>query len=286
MRIAVIGLGNMGRVMAAALAGGGRKVIGWNRTPRHDAALAGVTVETDLGAAVDRADLLLLVSLDYDTTRATLRPVESQLGGKTLVAFCSGLPQEAEAFATWAQHLGAHWADAAIMGYPTDIGSDRVLFLYSGEPALFAKMQPLLAPLGSRHRHVGATPGAAKTFDNVLLARNYAWMLSYLQAAAVAKASGIDTTLFTDVAMDLLGPLFRNIQRSKAAIAAGSFPPATQAAITVHHKALSAALVMAEDNGARAPILREVQAAMEHAIAAGLGDREIAACFTAFLPSA
>lgn len=286
MRIAVVGLGKMGKVMAAALAGDGRSVTGWNRTPRRDATLAGVTVETDLGAAVRRADLLLLVSLDYDTTRATLHPVEAQLRGKTLVPFCSGLPREAEAFASWAQHLGARWADVAIMGYPSDVGSDRVLFLHAAEPALFAQLQPLLAPLGPRHRHVGAAPGAAKTFDNVLLARNYAWMLSYLQAAAVAKASGIDTTLFTDVAMDLLGPLFRNIQRAKSEIAAGSFPPATQAAVTVHHKALSAALTMAEDNGARAPILREVQAAMERAIAAGLGDREIAACFTAFLPSA
>lgn len=286
MRIAVIGLGNMGKALAMALAGGGRSVIGWNRTPRPASAFSGVTIESDLGATMRQADLLLLVSLSYDSTRETLHPVEALLQGKTLVTFCSGLPQEAETFADWVKTLGARSADVGIMGYPSDIGSERVLFLHAGDAGIFAELQPLLAPLGPRHRHVGSGAGAAKTFDNLLLARNYAWMLGYLQAAALAKVSGIDTTLFTDVAMDQLGPLFRNVQRAKAEIAAGSFAPATQAALSVHHKALSVVLAMAADSGVRTPILRAAQAAMEHAIAAGHGDREIAACFTAFLPPA
>jgi 3-hydroxyisobutyrate dehydrogenase-like beta-hydroxyacid dehydrogenase len=288
MRIAVIGLGNMGRALASALAGAGRPVVGWNRTPHDYGALAaaGVAPEADLAGAVRQADLLLLVSLSYDTTRETLQPVAQQLAGKTLLLFCSGLPQDAEAFAAWANKQGARSADVAVMGYPSDVGSERALFLHAGDPALFAELQPVLAPLGPRHRHVGAAAGAAKTFDNVLLARNYAWMLSYLQAAALARASGIDTTLFTDVSMDLLGPLFRNIERAKGEIAAGSFAPATQAALTVHHKALSVVLAMAADSGARTPILNEAHAAMQRAIAAGYGDREIAACFTSFLPSA
>jgi len=287
MRIAVIGLGNMGQALAAALAGGGRDVIGWNRTARDATALAaaGVTLQSDLAVAVREAELLLLVSLSYETTRATLRPVENGLAGKTLVPFCSGLPQEAEAFAAWAAAAGARSADVAVMGYPSDVGSERALFLHAAEPALFAELQPLLAPLGPRHRHVGAGAGAAKTFDNLLLARNYAWMLGYLQAAALARASGVDTTLFTDVAMDLLGPLFANIQRAKGEIAAGSFAPATQAALDVHRKALSVVLQMAAGSGARTPILTEAVAAMQHAIDAGHGDREIAACFTSFLPT-
>jgi len=288
MRIAVIGLGNMGRALAEALAVGGRSVAGWNRTARDATALAaaGVTLRSDLAATVREADLLLLVSLSYDTTRETLAPVEGGLSGKTLVPFCSGLPQEAEAFARWAAAAGARSADVAVMGYPSDVGSERALFLHAAEPALFAELEALLAPLGPRHRHVGTAPGAAKTFDNVLLARNYAWMLSYLQAAALARRCGLDTTLFTDVAMDLLGPLFRNIQRAKAEIAAGDFAPATQAALTVHHKALSVVRAMAAEHGAPVPILDEAQAAMSRAIEAGLGDREIAACFTAFLSRA
>ena len=276
MRIAVIGLGNMGRALAQALARDGRQVAGWNRSPRAP--------QPDLAAVVREADMLLLVSLSYDTTRETLRPVDGDLAGKTVVSFCSGLPQEAESFAAWANGQGARAADVAVMGYPSDVGSERVLFLHAGEPELCATVQEQIAPVGPRHRHVGASLGGAKTFDNVLLARNYAWMMSYLQAAAIARASGIDTTLFTDVAMDLLGPLFSNIQRAKAEIAAGSFAPATQAALSVHQKALSVAAAMAAQNGASTPILAETLAAMKRAIAKGYGDREIAACFTSFLP--
>ena len=281
MRIAVIGLGNMGGALASALARGGRDVVGWNRTARE--APVGVPVQRDLPAAVHDADLLLLVSLSYDTTRETLRPVERDLAGKTVASFCSGLPQEAEAFADWATALGARSTDVAIMGYPSDIGSERALFLHAGDTQLFDELQALLAPLGPRHRHVGAGAGAAKTFDNLLLARNYAWMLGHLQATALARASGIDTTVFTDIAMDLLGPLFSNIQRAKREIAVGTFAPATQAALDVHHKAITVVLAMAAGTSARTPILKEIQDAMRRAIDAGHGDREIAACFTSFL---
>lgn len=285
MRIAVVGLGNMGQALAGALAAAG-PLRAWNRTPRDLPALRarGVVLDRDLAETVAGSDLLLLIGLSYATTLETLRPLEARLAGKLLLPLCSGLPGEAEDFAAWAGARGARWMDVAIMGYPSDIGSERALFLHAGDPALFEELRPPLAPLGPRHRHVGAAAGAAKTFDNVLLARNYSWMLGYLQAAALAKASGLDTTLFTDVAMDLLGPLFRNIERAKGEIAAGRFAPATQAAVAVHRKALAVVLEMAAGGEAATPLLAEAAAAMDRAIAAGLGDREIAACYTAFLP--
>ena len=285
-RVAIIGLGNMGQALALALAAGGRQVQAWNRTPRPLPALqaAGAALPGSLAATLAGAEVVLLVSLSYATTRETLEPAAGALAGKILLPFCSGLPDEAQDFAAWAAARGARSLDIAVMGYPSDIGSERALFLYAGAPALFAEVSALLAPLGPRHRHVGEAPGLAKTYDNVLLARNYAWMMSYLQAAALAQASGLDTTVFTDIAMDLLGPLFRNIQRAKGEIAAGSFAPASQASLAVHEKALAVVLRLARQSGARTPLLDEAHGAMLRAIAAGAGDREIAACFTQFLP--
>ncbi|MGD9743692.1 MAG: NAD(P)-binding domain-containing protein, partial [Dongiaceae bacterium] len=67
MRIGIIGLGNMGQALGTALAKGGRKVVGWNRTPRDFPALsaAGATVHPQLETAAAEADLLLLVMLSY-----------------------------------------------------------------------------------------------------------------------------------------------------------------------------------------------------------------------------
>jgi len=287
MRIAVLGLGNMGQALTLALAGSGRDVRAWNRTLRDLPALAtaGVRIETQPARALDDADLVLLITLSYASLAETLQPLADRLAQKILVPLCSGLPDDASAFAAWAAAQGARSLDVAIMGYPSDIGSERALFLHAGEISLFEQVRPQLAPLGPRHRHVGTAPGLAKTFDNALLARNYAWMMSYLQSAALAKAAGLDTTLFTDVAMDLLGPLFNNIQRAKAEIAAAHFAPATQASLAVHEKALSVVVAMARRCGARTPLLDEAHGVMSAALAAGAGDREIAACFTQFLPA-
>lgn len=284
MRIAVAGLGNMGRALALALARGGREVAIWNRTPRDVAELAaaGANPHGTLASAVADADVVLLVTRSYATSYDALKPLAGGFKGKTLVAATSGLPTEAKEFAAWATAEGARSLDMAIMGYPSDVGSDRILYLHSGEKALFNSLQPLMAPLGPRHRHVGADPGAAKTYDNVLLARSYSWMMGYLQATAIAKAAGLDTTEFTEISMGLLGPLFGNIERASKEIAAGRYAPAKEAALDVHHMALATVLEMARQAGARTPVLSEVHRAMATTIAAGMGDREVAACFTAF----
>jgi 3-hydroxyisobutyrate dehydrogenase-like beta-hydroxyacid dehydrogenase len=285
MRIGIIGLGNMGQALGTALAKGGRKVVGWNRTPRDFSALsaAGMPIHPHLEAAAAEADVLLLVSLSYASTEAMMQPLAGRLAGKILVQLCSGLPDEAAAFAAWAKGEGARSLDVAVMGFPSDIGSDRILFVHSGDEALHRELLPLLAPIGPRHRHVGTAPGLAKTYDNVLLARNYAWMMSYLQAAALARAAGLDTTVYTEVAMSLLGPLYGNIDRAAKEIATGRFAPAREASISVHHKAVAGILEVARRSGAAVPILAEVHGLMASAIAHGAGDREIAACFPEFL---
>jgi len=285
MRIGIIGLGNMGQALGTALAKGGRKVVGWNRTPRDFPALsaAGATVHPKLETAAAEADVLLLVMLSYASTEEALRPLAGRLTGKILVQLCSGLPDEAAAFAAWAEGEGARSLDVAVLGFPSDIGSDRVLFVHSGDESLHRELLPHLAPIGPRHRHVGTAPGLAKTYDNVLLARNYAWMMSYLQAAALARAAGLDTTVYTEVAMSLLGPLYGNIERAAKEIATGRFAPAREASISVHHKAVAGILEVARRSGAAVPILAEVHGLMSSAIAHGAGDREIAACFPEFL---
>ena len=282
--ITVIGLGNMGQALARACCAAGHRVTGWNRTSRDFRSLEtqGMTLAASAAQACESAEIVLLVSLDYASTRESLADAAGSLDGRTVLQCCSGLREEATGFAEWVQERGARTLDVAIMGYPSDIGSERVMFLHAGPRELFEQWQPVLTALGPRHRHVGTDPGLAKTFDAVLLARSYAWMMGYLQSAAIARAAGLDIDEFTDIAMSLLGPLFANIERARAEIAASTFGPAREASLAVHHKALAGVLELAHATGARTPLLEQVHAAMAGALARGDGDKEIAACFRGF----
>ncbi|GAA4474919.1 NAD(P)-binding domain-containing protein [Phytohabitans houttuyneae] len=83
--VTVIGLGPMGRAMAAALMRAGHPVTVWNRTPgRADSLVAqGATRAASPAAAVAGSDLIVLSLTDYPAMHDILGPIVSLLAGKS-----------------------------------------------------------------------------------------------------------------------------------------------------------------------------------------------------------
>lgn len=282
---AVVGLGNMGQRIATCLSSEGRKITAWNRTPKifRDADFA---VSTDLAQTILGAPVLLLVLSNYEAAKSCLQPHSKLLSGKTVVLFNSGLPDHAREVSAWIEEAGGTCIDAAILGYPADIGSERVMIFYAGNQDTVGKLTAdLLAPLGTRQVSVGQDLGAAKNFDAALLCRNYLWMVSYLQSLALAKQLGLDGNQFTETALSLVGPLWGNIRRAQKEIEAGTYREAEQASISVHRSALDVVTAVAAKSLIQFPVLQAAYSSVIQAENAGLGDKEMAAVYTIFEPT-
>ena len=204
--VTVIGLGPMGRAIAAALLRAGHPVTVWNRTARRadDLVAAGATLAPTPAAAVRAAGVVLLSLTDYGAMHDILGPVDAgALAGKVLVNLSSDTPEESRAAAAWAGGLGAGFLTGGIMVPAPAVGHDGAYAFYSGPEELFRAHEPVLRLIG-RTDYLGADPGLAQLLYQAHLDVFLTSLASLLHATALVTAAGVPAAGFLPGAMRTL----------------------------------------------------------------------------------
>ncbi|ADB51393.1 NAD(P)-binding domain-containing protein [Conexibacter woesei] len=196
-RVAVLGLGAMGRALAGALLAAGRPVTVWNRTAgKADELVArGAREAASASEAIVGTDLAVVCLLDDSTVRDTLGPIAGELSGRTIVNLTSGSPQQARDQAAWVAAHGAAYLDGGILAVPPTVGTPGAFLLYSGARDLFARVEQAVAPLG-RPLWVGEDHGHAALYDIAALSGMYGLSAGAHHAVALVAAVGGDVEAF------------------------------------------------------------------------------------------
>lgn len=191
MRVAVLGLGRMGRALAGRLLDSGHELSVWNRSGGRAAELvaAGAREEGTLAAAVDGAGVVLTILSNDGAVREVAlgkAGLGSCLGG-ALYVDCStvspGLSNELGV------RFGRYLA-MPILGNPDDARAGRARYLLGGSAPLQAELQPLLDCLTWRVSHYDQ-PGkaaCAKLATNLLLLSEVA---ALAEVFAVGRSGGL-----------------------------------------------------------------------------------------------
>jgi 3-hydroxyisobutyrate dehydrogenase-like beta-hydroxyacid dehydrogenase len=192
--VGVVGLGNMGGVLAARLARGGPVVAFDLDAERRSAAASesGRVEVADSAAAVAQAVDVLVLSLPHpDASRAVLEEALEPLGDGGLVIETSTIgPADARAGHARAAERGAGYVDAAILSGVEQVRDGTSAFLVGGEAADVERAEPVLRRVCERVFRFGG-PGtgmAAKVVNNAVA---HAEMVVLVEAAALAAAEGI-----------------------------------------------------------------------------------------------
>ena len=188
----VVGLGNMGGVLAARLARAGA-VTGFDAAAerREAAAGAGIEIAESAAAVADAVDVLVLSLPRPEASRAVLEEALEPLGEGGLVIETSTIgPTDARAAHALAAERGAGYVDAAILSGVEQVRDGTSAFLVGGEPGDVARAEPVLRRVCERvFRFGGAGTGmAAKVVNNAVA---HAEMVILVEAAALAAAEGI-----------------------------------------------------------------------------------------------
>jgi len=201
MRIAVIGMGSMGRAFATRALERGHGVAVWNRSPgRAAAVVAAGAVEVPLERAVGDADVVLLVLSDDE---AVLKVCEgdggilASLGSSTVLLNVSTVSPDT------VRHLAAvgpadRVLDAPVMGAPENVAVGHCRFLVGGPLPTISSCDPLWTDLGVGYTHCGpiGTASIMKLISNLLLITGVA---ALAEAIATARRQGISDDLLQDV---------------------------------------------------------------------------------------
>ncbi|MBA3669922.1 MAG: 3-hydroxyisobutyrate dehydrogenase [Sphingomonas sp.] len=208
MKIAFIGLGNMGGGMAANLAKAGHEVTAFDLAePAIERARGnGCAIATSAAEAVAGADAVVTMLPAGKHVAGVYRDSVIGTAPKSAILIdCSTIDvataREVEEVASAA---GYTMVDAPVSGGIAAADAGTLTFMVGGSADGFAQAQPILEKMGKAVIHAGAAGAgqAAKICNNMLLG---AAMVATCEAFALAKKLGLDLQTFYDISSKASG---------------------------------------------------------------------------------
>ena len=203
MRIAFIGLGNMGGGMAANLAKAGHEVRAFDLSEDAlaRAVEAGCTRAASAAEAVTGAEAVVTMLPDGKHVAGVYdADVFPNAAPGTLLLDCSTIDvATARANIEAATTKGLVAVDAPVSGGIAAANAGTLTFMVGGSDEGFARAEPILAKMGKAVIHAGdAGAGqAAKICNNMLLGAS---MVATCETLALAQKLGLDPQKFFDIA--------------------------------------------------------------------------------------
>jgi 3-hydroxyisobutyrate dehydrogenase-like beta-hydroxyacid dehydrogenase len=209
MQVGFIGLGSMGRGMAANLLKAGHALVVYNRTSAKAEALVaeGATIaKTPREAA--RGDVVITMLADDAAVESVVVGTDGVLAGlKTLsihISMSTISVALAERLASAHQAAGQRFVAAPVFGRPEAAAAGKLFIVAGGEPKTVQACQPLFEALGQRTFVIADEPPKANL---VKLSGNYliAAVIETLgEAFALVGKAGIDRTQYLDILTNTL----------------------------------------------------------------------------------
>lgn len=193
MRVAFLGLGIMGRPMAANLVKAGHQVKVWNRTPGK--IVEGAEACDSPAAAAHEAEVVWMCVSDTKAVEEVLfgpRGVHESLTGGTVIVDSSTIaPSATRKFAERVGAKGVQYVDAPVTGSKIAAEAGSLIFIAGGDEAVLAKIQPLFSAMGKQVFRMGETGKgqAAKLVMNLQIALIYE---GFAEALTLATKLGVD----------------------------------------------------------------------------------------------
>jgi 3-hydroxyisobutyrate dehydrogenase len=208
MKIAFIGLGNMGGGMAANLVKAGHVVTGFDLSPEAAARARdnGCSVAASLDEAVAGVEAVVtMLPNGAIVDHVYCAEVLGRAPRGALLLDCSTIDvATARKVAELASAVGHQMVDAPVSGGIAAANAGTLTFMVGGTAAAFARAGPILAAMGKTviHAGEGGAGQAAKICNNMLLG---ATMVATCEAFRLAERLGLDLRTFYDISSKASG---------------------------------------------------------------------------------
>jgi 3-hydroxyisobutyrate dehydrogenase-like beta-hydroxyacid dehydrogenase len=167
LTIAVIGLGRMGTGMAQSIQKAGFSLIVWNRSGAKAEAFAqsGAKVAATPKAAAAAADIVISSLLDDDSVLNMMQAGDGILAGLPKggihLSTTTISPKASSKLSELHKQHGSHYVATNVLGRPTAAAAGALAALVAGEPAIIAKIRPVLETFTNMIVEVGENPANA-----------------------------------------------------------------------------------------------------------------------------
>lgn len=275
MNIGFIGLGQMGRGMAARLLERGHRVQAWNRSPAPAQALrerGALLVERPhdlLGSEV--VITMLANDAAVDTVWVASGMVREVPAATVHLNMASVSLHMGRELAALHREAGSQYVSAPVFGRPHAAAKGELDIVAAGEEAALARCAPLFETLGRRWFDVGREPHQANL---VKIARNFLLgtiIESLGEAFALVGKSGVAPAAFLDIltATSMNCPAYRSYGRLIL-----EEPAQPTFTLNLGLKDVELALAAAQETAVPMPLAELLRRQHHAAIARGYGEKE------------
>jgi 3-hydroxyisobutyrate dehydrogenase len=201
MRAGFIGLGHLGRAMAARLISEGVELVIWNRT-RQKAAGLGAEVAESPASLAGKADFIFINVFDSAAVESVMDGkgglAEAALSGKTIIDTTTNHFGNAVTFHDRIRRLGGSYLESPVLGSVVPASKGALTVLVSGEKEAYEGALPYIRKIGEPVFYLGE-PGLAvrmKLINNLVLG---CLMASLAEALAFAEEAGLQRGMALDI---------------------------------------------------------------------------------------
>jgi 3-hydroxyisobutyrate dehydrogenase-like beta-hydroxyacid dehydrogenase len=273
--IGFAGLGRMGGPMAANLARAGHAVLGYDPVAAPPEGVRRAASVRELAGAALTVSMLPDAATTGELLDALL-PAAAP-GHRHVVMGTVG-PDAVRVLAERAREHGVLVVDAPVSGSVTLAAAAQITTMVGATAAAFAAVRPVLAAMTREQHHTGPVGSgqAAKLAVNAVLA---ALNQAVAEGLLLAEAGGLDGHVFYDVLRTSAAGAPFVAYKEEAFLAPERAPVA--APVSLIRKDVRLALDLARAAHLALPGAQAVAAVLDDAVAAGLGERDMAHVLTA-----
>jgi 3-hydroxyisobutyrate dehydrogenase len=259
MKVAFLGLGDIGRLMASHLAHEPFDLIVWNRTASKAEGFArehNVRVASTPSEAVAGAQVVVTCLPSSVEVEAVLHGEQGMLGalrkGAVLIDCTSGDPPTSRSIAAELGGRGVEFIDAPVSGGTTAAKAGSLTVMWGGEESVFERVRPVIEAFGKKIVHAGGVGAgdALKAVNNALLAVH---ILSAAEGLALLVKAGVNPATALEVINASSGRSNSSENLIPQRVLTRAFPRTFRLALL--DKDIGIAAVLAEDLDVRTPII-------------------------------
>ena len=194
-RLGFIGLGIMGRGMAANLIKAGNEITVWNRTRAKAEGLEAKVADTARDVGPESDIVFVCVSDTPDVEEVVFGDfgvIHGMTDGDLLVDHSTISPSATKSFATQAAALGVEWVDAPVSGGSEGAVNGTLAVMAGGDADALERVRPFMDAYSKSVVHVGDEPGSGqmvKAVNQVLVVVN---QLAASEALLLAEGAELD----------------------------------------------------------------------------------------------
>ncbi len=280
MKIAFIGIGNMGLPMAERLLAADHQLTVYNRTRAKAEALGtqGVTLADSPAAAAEASELVITMLADDAAEEAVLKGEHGLLASEfsgVHVACTTLSVASAREFAARHDEVGQGYVSCPVLGRPDAAAAGKLWGLAGGRSSSVKRAKPALEAFTQRIFEIGEHPERANLAK---LAMNFTLMAmveTLGEAYALAEKGGMSRTQFHEIVTGTVfnAPVYKNYG---GMIAEHRYYPAGFAA-PLGLKDMRLALAAGDQYGVPMPLAGLVRDGLVETLARGRADADLAA---------